>query len=74
VHEYVSGLTSTPKDERFCSCKRRKFIGQNKVKICKLYSQHLRNILRNFWPKLVAGRQGYTAKKGDVGTLFPHQT
>ena len=28
--------TSTPKAELFCSCKRRKFIGQNTVKICKL--------------------------------------
>jgi len=36
VHEYVSGLTSTPKVELFCSCKRRKFIGENKVKISKL--------------------------------------
>jgi len=36
VHQYVSGLTSTPKAELFCSCKRRKFIGRNKVKICKL--------------------------------------
>jgi len=33
VYEYAFGLTSTPKDEIFCSCKRRKFIGQNKVKI-----------------------------------------
>jgi len=31
VHEYVSQLTSTPKAELFCSCKRRKFIGENKV-------------------------------------------
>jgi len=30
--EYTSGLTSTPKAELFCSCKRRKFIGQNKAK------------------------------------------
>jgi len=36
VHEYVSGLTSTPKAEPFCSWKRIKYIGQNKVKICKL--------------------------------------
>jgi len=36
VHEYISGLTSTPKAELFCSCKRWKFIRQNKVKICKL--------------------------------------
>ena len=36
VHEYASGLTSTPKAELFCSWKRRQFIGQNKVKICKL--------------------------------------
>jgi len=36
VHEYTSGLTSTPKAELFCSCKCRKFIGQNKVKICEL--------------------------------------
>jgi len=29
VHVYASGLTSTLKAELFCSCKRRKFIGQN---------------------------------------------
>jgi len=40
VHEYAFGLTSTPKAELFCSSKRRKFIGQNKVKICKLQSQN----------------------------------
>jgi len=33
VHGHTSGLTSTPKAELFCSCKRRKFIGQNTVKI-----------------------------------------
>jgi len=33
VLEYASGLTSTPKAELFCSYKRRKLIGQNKVKI-----------------------------------------
>jgi len=33
MHEYASGLTSTPKGKLFCSCKRRKFIGQKKVKI-----------------------------------------
>jgi len=33
VHEYASGLTSTPKAEFFFSCKHRKFIGQNKVTI-----------------------------------------
>jgi len=42
VHGYVSGLTSTPKTELFCSCKRRKFIGQNKVKIFKLLSQNFK--------------------------------
>jgi len=36
VHEFVSGLTSVPKAELFCSSKRRKFTGQNNVKICKL--------------------------------------
>jgi len=36
VHEYTSGLISTHKAELFCSCKRRKCIGQKKVKICKL--------------------------------------
>jgi len=41
VHEYVSQLTSTLKAELFCSCKRRKFIGQIKVKIFKLQSQKL---------------------------------
>ena len=40
--KYASGLTSTPKAELFCSCKRRKFIGQNKVKICKLQSQNFK--------------------------------
>ena len=33
VHKYASRLTSTLQAELFCSCKRRKFIGQNKVKI-----------------------------------------
>jgi len=42
VHEYTSALTSTPKAELFCSCKRRKFIGQNKAKICKLESQNFK--------------------------------
>ena len=41
-HEHTFGLTSTPKAELFCSCKRRKFIGQNKVKICKLLSQNFK--------------------------------
>jgi len=36
VHECISGLTSAFKAELFCSFKRRKFIGQNKVKIFKL--------------------------------------
>jgi len=36
AHEHTSGLSSTPKAKLFCSSKRRKFIGQNKVKICKL--------------------------------------
>jgi len=40
VHEHASGLTSTPKDKLFCSCKLRKFIGQNKAKILKLQSQN----------------------------------
>ena len=35
VHGRTSGLTSTPKAKLFCSCKRRKFLGQNKVKIRK---------------------------------------
>jgi len=48
VHEYASGLTSTPKAELFCSCKRRKIIGQNKVKICKIYSQNLQIIESKF--------------------------
>jgi len=30
VHEYASELTATPKAELFCSCKRRKYIGQIK--------------------------------------------
>ena len=42
MHEYASGVTSTPKDELFYSCKRRKFIGHNKVKICKLWSQNFK--------------------------------
>jgi len=29
LHEYASEFTSTPKAELFCSCTRRKFIGQN---------------------------------------------
>jgi len=47
VHEYASGLTSTPKDELFCSCKCRKFIGQNEVKICKLWSQNFKFLGQN---------------------------
>jgi len=42
VYEYTSGLTSTPKAELFCSCKRRKSIDQNRVKICKLQSQNFK--------------------------------
>jgi len=34
------------KAESFCSYKRRKFVGQNKVKISKLHSQNL-----SFWVK-----------------------
>ena len=33
VHEYASGSTSTPKAQFICNCKRRKCIGQDKVKI-----------------------------------------
>jgi len=33
VHEYASRLASKPRAELFCSCKRRKFVGQNEVKI-----------------------------------------
>jgi len=36
IHEYASGLIPIPKTELFCSCKHRKSIGQNKVKIYKL--------------------------------------
>jgi len=36
LHECVSGLTSTSKAELFFCCKPRKFIGQNKVKMCKV--------------------------------------
>ena len=42
LHEYASGLTSTPKTELFCSCKWRKFIGQNKIKISKLQNQNFK--------------------------------
>ena len=37
MHKCTSGLTSTPKAELFCCCKRWKFIGQNKVKICTTF-------------------------------------
>jgi len=37
VHKCTSGLTSTPKVELFYCCKRWKFIGQNKVKICTTF-------------------------------------
>ena len=40
MHEYASKLTTTPKAELFYSCKRRKLIGQNEVKINKLLSQN----------------------------------
>jgi len=36
VHEYASGLTSIANAELLWNCKRRKFIGQNKVKNFKL--------------------------------------
>jgi len=36
------GLTSTPMAELVCSCKCWKFIGQNKVKICKLWSLYFK--------------------------------
>jgi len=42
VYECAFGLTSTPKAELFCSCKRRKFVDQNKVKIWKLWSQNFK--------------------------------
>ena len=42
MHEYASGLTTTPKAELFCNCKPRKFIGQHKVKIFKLQSQNFK--------------------------------
>ena len=42
AHEYASKLTSTPRAVLFCSCKCRKFIGQNEVKICKLWSQNFK--------------------------------
>jgi len=42
VHEYAYELTSPPTAELFCSCKRQKFIGQNKAKICKLRSQNFK--------------------------------
>jgi len=48
VHEYASGLTSSTKTELFCSCKRKKFIGQNKVKICKLLSQNFKFLCQKF--------------------------
>jgi len=42
VCEHASGLTTTPKAELFCNCKRRKFTDQNKVKICKLDKQNFK--------------------------------
>jgi len=36
VLEYASELTTTPKTELICICKCGKFVGKNKVKICKL--------------------------------------
>jgi len=42
VHEYASGLISTPKAELFCSCKRRKSIGQNEVKIFTFECQNVK--------------------------------
>jgi len=46
VHQDVSQLTSTLKAEFFYSCKRRKFIGQNKVKMCKLQTQNLKSLVK----------------------------
>ena len=48
VHECTSGLTATPKVELFCSCERRKFICQNKVKICKLWSQKFKFLVQKY--------------------------
>ena len=45
MHEYASKLTSTPEAE-FCSCKSRKFVGQNKVKICNLYNQNFKFLVQ----------------------------
>jgi len=36
VHEYACELNKKPKAELFCTCKRRKIISQNTVKICEL--------------------------------------
>ena len=36
MHGHTSGLTWEPNTELFCSCKGRRFIGLNKVKVCKL--------------------------------------
>ena len=41
-HKCASALTSAPKAELLCSFKCRKFIGQNKVKICNLLSQNFK--------------------------------
>jgi len=38
VHEYASNLTTS---ELFCSCKRRKFLGQSKVKILSILVKKL---------------------------------
>jgi len=40
VVEYASGLTATPMAELFCSCKRWKYVAQNKVKSFELWSHN----------------------------------
>jgi len=41
VHECASELTATPQAELFCSCKRRTFASQNKIKVCNFCAKIL---------------------------------
>jgi len=66
VHEHAFGLTSTPKAELFCRCKRRKFIGQNKVKICKLYGQNCKFL----GPKIGCPSYNLCVRCEDMCTIY----
>jgi len=42
MHEYAFEFAKTLKAQWYCSCKRRKFVSQDTVKICKLQSHNFK--------------------------------